>query len=97
MPTPTDGSRIRTISFSVSGKAFIISVIRVLLVKNAALSVRLVLANSAILPNVIADKFIGLFTMKSLKLSTSDNLLEETNLLIVAVLRGGCFNADLIF
>lgn len=34
-------------------------------------------------PNVVVDKFIGLLTIKSLKLSTSDNLLEETNWLFL--------------
>ena len=97
LPTPTDGSRILTVSLSVSGRAFIISVINVLLVKKAALSVLLVLANSAICPNVADDRFIGLAEIKFFKASISLNSLDDTNLLINAVLRGVCFNASFIF
>ena len=96
-PTPTDGSRILTVSLSMSGKAFIISVINVLLVKKAALSVLLVFANSAIFPNVDDDKFIGLLETNFFKTSILFNPLSATILLIVAVLSGECFKTDFIF
>ena len=97
LPTPTDGSRILTACWSVSGNDFIISVMSVLLVKKAALSVRLVFANSAILPNVAADKDISFCTIKLLSFSTSANPYSFTILLIVAVFIGGCFRTAAIF
>ena len=97
LPTPTDGSRILTVSLSVSGRTFIISVINVLLVKKAALSVRFVFANSAILPSVDVDKFIGLSETNFFKTSALFNPLDETILLIAAVLSGSCFNEIFIF
>ena len=69
----------------------------VLLVKKAALSVRLVLVNSAIFPNVAADKDISFLVIKLLSFSTSANPCSFTILLIVAVLRGVCFRTLAIF
>ena len=97
MPTPADGSSILTVGWSMSGKDFIISVISDLLVKKAALSVRLVFANSAILPKSVADKDNLFLMINSFSFSTSDNSYSLTILLMAAVFNEGCFKTSAIF
>ena len=71
-PTPTEGSRIRTVSCSETGRVFIISVMRVLLVKKAAVSVRLVLESSAIRLRVEKDRSRGFSVRNSFRAAASD-------------------------
>ena len=88
---------IRTVSLSVPGRALIISVIKVLLVKNAALSVRRVFADSAILLNAADDRPRGLSETNFFKAVMSVSPWQATSLRIAAVLSGGQLSAPFIF